>query len=171
MIQTFLPVSLVTLPWQVMVINAKFTDRNSWLGLLIIILIPFFIYFFVQGLRKRGKKRLVVKLEKNRLYFPEYLTLTIHNNGKKAIDIDNPLLVFSSLLMKRKLKLKGTNGYQFYPLYLESGKNHELKIELNQFYRYDRMLKKFPKATVYIRDVSGMITVSQSVQLRKTLFS
>jgi hypothetical protein len=153
------------------IMNAKPADWNVLLGILIIILVPVFIYLFVSWLKKRSKKKLVVTLEKNRLYFPDYLKMRIVNNGKKATDVDNPLLVFSNFLIKRKLKLKGTNGYQFYPLYLEPGKSHELHIDLNHFYRYDRSLKRYPKATIYISDVKKKLKASQSVQLRKTLFS
>jgi hypothetical protein len=171
MIQIFIPAFLVTFPQMIMVSNVQLIDWNVLPGILIIALIPVFIYFFVIWIRKKSKKKLVVNLEKNRFYFPDYLTMTIINNGNKATDVDYPLLVFSNLLIKRKLKLKGTNGYRFYPLYLEPGKSHELKIDLNHFYRYDRSLKRYPKATIFISDVKKKSRASKSVQLRKTLFS
>jgi hypothetical protein len=171
MSKIFIPAFLVTFPQMILVFNAQLIHWNVLLGILIIVLIPVVIYFFVNWIRKKSKKKLVVTLEKNRFYFPDFLTMTITNNSKKATDVDYPLLVFSNLLIKRKLKLKGTNGYRFYPLYLEAGKSHELKIDLSHFYRYDQSLKRFPKATIFISDVKKKSRASKSVQLRKTLFS
>ncbi len=151
--------------------NIRNSGWNNLLGLLTMIILPVAIYFFVHWLRRKKSKRLVVTLEKNRLYFPEFVRLTVINQGSKPIEIDNPLLVFSNLLIKRKLKLKGTFGYNFYPLYLDPGKSHELRIDMNCFYHYDPLLKRFPKATVYIREISGKYKVSASIVLRKSLFT
>ncbi len=114
-------------------------------------------------------KRLSIKLEKDANFYPDNLILTIKNTGSTAIDLDQPLLVFDNFWLRRKFKIKGMDNYSFYPLYLESGKTHELKIDLNRFYRHDKSLKKFPKTKIYLKDVKGKKLGNKAVFLRKTL--
>jgi len=154
-----------------MVILAGLTDRNALIGLLIIFILPVLLYLVLQKLKFRNQQKLTVTLEKSRLYRPEFLTLTVVNDGKKPVEIGHPRLVFSNFLIRRKLKLKGINGYQFYPLWLDPGEKHELHIELSQFYFYDPILKKYPKVSVYVQDNQNGATFSHRVMLRKTLFT
>ncbi|QIA06297.1 hypothetical protein [Draconibacterium halophilum] len=114
-------------------------------------------------------KRLSIKLEKDALFYPDKLILTVINNGSTAIDLDQPLLVFDNFWLKRKFKLKGMDNYNFYPLYLEGGKSHQLKIDLNRFYSHDKSLKKYPKAKIYMKDIKGKKLGHKAVFLRKTL--
>lgn len=114
-------------------------------------------------------KKLSIKLEKDANFYPDNLILTVKNNGTTAIDLDQPLLVFDNFWLKRKFKLKGMDNYNFYPLYLESGKTHQLKIDLNRFYTHDKSLKKFPKTKIYLKDVKGKKLGNKAVFLRKTL--
>ena len=111
-----------------------------------------------------------IALVKDRLYYPDELMLTVTNEGNTAVDIDRPLLVLSSIWYKRKFKLKGTNNASFYPLYLDKGQSHSLKIDLNRFYSHDKTLKKLPKASVLVKEVEGKRLGTKSVFLRKTLF-
>ncbi len=163
-------------------VTVKGPDGYALIGILIVIALPVLIYFLVNWLRNKGtrktkassrfgKGQYSVTLEKNKIYFPDFLKLTVKNTGKTDVDLDRPLLVFSNFWLKRKFRLKGTNGYHFYPLLLEPGKIHELTIDLGHFYRHDSHLKRFSRVTVTISEVSGKHTVSQSVKLRKTLFS
>jgi len=118
----------------------------------------------------RKKTRIETTLEKNRVYFPDYLTLSIRNTGSSDVDIDRPLVVFESFLVKRNFRLKGIDGYHFYPLYLEAGKAHHLRIDLSRFYLYDKHLKRFSKITVVISSMQGKILSKKSLMVRKTLF-
>jgi len=158
-------------------------DGYRLLEVLVALLLPIVIYLFVKGVQRRKKpseagskssflkrKRLEILLEKDRLYYPDWLKLTVRNTGSVDVDLEEPLLIFSSFWMKRKFRLKGTNNYHFYPLYLEAGKVHDLDIDLNRFYRHDRRLKRFPKVTVVISEVKGKTFPARSVMLRKTLF-
>jgi hypothetical protein len=147
------------------------TDRDALMALFIIVVFPVLLFFLLKHLRSGKKQKLTVTLSKSSVYFPDYLIMTIVNNMTKAVDLDNPLLVFSNFLIKRKLKITGINGYRFYPLWLDPGEKHELKIDLRPFHQYDKSLKKYPKVTLHIRDVNGKITASHHVMLRKTLFS
>jgi len=116
------------------------------------------------------KTRLETELTKNRTYFPDFLTLTIRNTGRSAVDIDRPLLTFETFMMKRNFRIKGTDGYHFYPLYLESGKTHSLRIDLNRFYIHDKQLKRYSRATISIFSVQGKKLDRKSIMLRKTFF-
>lgn len=117
------------------------------------------------------RKKVVVDLKKDRLYYPDFLELNVINTGSLDVDIDTPLLVFSGMWYSRKFKLKGTNSSRFYPLYLTKGQNHTLNIDLNRFYGFDKTLKRLPRVKVVVSDVKGKKLGSRKVLLRKTLFN
>ena len=71
--------------------------------------------------------------------------------------------------IKGKFRIKGMDYHSFYPLFLEQGKTHQLKIDLNRFYSHDKSIKKFPKTKIYLKDVKGKKLGSKAVFLRKTL--
>lgn len=114
-------------------------------------------------------RKIGVAIKKDRKYYPDFLELLVTNNGNGDVDIGQPVLVFDNFWFKRKFKLKGTNNYHFYPLILESGNSHSLKIDLNRFYKHDNRLKKYPKARIIIKERKGSYLGSKSVFLRKTL--
>ena len=162
-------------------VDVKGPDGYALIGVLVLLLIPVVLYFFSNWLRSKGKKKtgtssffkkkkLTLTLEKNKLYYPDYLKLTVFNNGRTDIDLDRPLLTFSHIWLKRKFRLKGSRDYHFYPLLLEPGKSHELTIDLHHFYRHDHSLKKFPRITVSVNEVDHKNAVSQSIMIRKTMF-
>lgn len=115
------------------------------------------------------REKISVTLEKDRRYYPDVLTITVKNTGKTDIDLDKPLLVFDNFWFKRKFRLKGFDNYSFYPLFLESGRSHQLPVNLNRFYQHDRKLKKYPKISVALYNVKGKRLGSTSVFIRKTL--
>lgn len=148
-----------------------------WFLLVLVAAIVALFYFVklpVFSQKKGGpfikRKKVSITLVKDRLYYPDELVLTVTNEGNTPVDIDLPLLVLSSIWLKRKFKLKGTNNASFYPLYLDKGQSHSLKIDLNRFYAHDKTLKKLPKASVLVKEVEGKRLGSISVFLRKTLF-
>lgn len=118
-----------------------------------------------------SRKKVTVELKKDRLYYPDYLELSITNSGSINVDIDTPLLIFSGLWYSRKFKLKGTNNNHYYPLFLMKGQNHTLNIDLNRFYGFDKTLKRLPRAKILVTEVTGKRLGSQRVLLRKTLFN
>jgi hypothetical protein len=155
-------------------------DGDKLLWVLLIILVTVLVLAVIGKTsgknREPGKKsffryeRVTVELEKDRVYYPDNLQLTIKNKGNSDIDLDRPLLVFDNFWLKRKFRLKGFANYSFYPLFLEKGKTHTLPIDLNRFYSHDKSLKKFPKTKVVVYNVKGKKLGSTSVFLRKTLF-
>src|SRR5690606_18038258 len=116
-----------------------------------------------------ARRKVAITLEKDRVYFPDYLKMTVTNKGNIDIDLDKPLLVLDNFWLKRKFRLKGMQNRTFYPLYLEKDKTHSLTIDLNGFYLHDKKLKRYPKATVHLFDVKGRRLGSKAVYLRKTL--
>ena len=153
-------------------------DKLVWILLFILIAtISFFI--FRKSDKKTGSakipfiqfKRVKIELEKDRLYYPDNLKLTVKNSSNTDLDLDQPLLIFDNFWLKRKFRLKGIGNRSFYPLYFEKGKTHSLQIDLNRFYSHDKSIKKFPKAKIILYDVKGKRLGSKSVFLRKTLFN
>jgi hypothetical protein len=151
-------------------------DKLIIIFLIVIIVVSFFL--LLNRLGKRGKtkkpffkfRKIQINLEKDRLYYPDILTLSVKNIGNVDLDLDKPLMVFDNFWLKRKFKIKGADSYTFYPLYLEKGKTHTLEIDINRFYAHDKKLKRFPKIKIAISDVKGRQLGAKSIFLRKTLF-
>ena len=148
-------------------------DDNLHLLLLLVLLsFVFAVIFLVKKIRYStlfSKQKVRVEIGKSRLYYPEYVKLTIVNTGNIDVDFDRPLLVFDNWWMKRKFRISGVEGRNIYPLYLEKGKTHTLNIDLSPFYGYDRKLKGFPKIRIFVFNVKGKYLGSHAVYLRKTL--
>lgn len=154
-------------------------EKLIWIFIILIVFV-FALSFLI--FRKKDKKtakvqkpffqknRVTVKLEKDKLYYPDNIKLTVKNIGNTDLDLDRPLLILDNFWLKRKFKLKGMDNRTFYPLYLEKGKTHTLQIDLTRFYSHDKSLKKYPKVKLAIYDVKGKRLGSKSVYLRKTLF-
>lgn len=145
---------------------------------LIILLLAVFGFEIQRFLRKKKSKgffsffrnvKLDVVLEKDRLFRPQVLTMTIRNIGKNKADIDAPVLEFRKIWTKRKFKLNGISGNQIYPMYIGAGKTHQLSIETSTFHQYDREIKSYYWARIYVSDVEGRKWKSNSVKLRKSL--
>lgn len=180
--QTFLVILLLFPAVQALSVNVKGPDGYALLGFLLVLILPVILYFFIGWLQQSKKTRLIrqplfrkrcleITLDKDRRYFPDILILKVKNTGKSDIDIDRPMLVFRKWWISRKFRLKGSHHYSFYPLILEPGKIHELRIELTPFYNHDPRLKSYPGISVTIHDVKGQYRVSRSVRIRKTLFT
>lgn len=146
--------------------------------ILAILLLAFLGYEIQQVLNKRNSGRffrffrkvnLEIVLEKDRLFRPQVLTMTIRNIGKNEVDIDAPVLEFRKIWTKRKFKLNGINGQNIYPMFINTGKTHQLRIETSTFHQYDREIKSFYWARIYVSDVDGRKWKSNDVKLRKSL--
>ncbi len=146
-----------------------------WVLIIGVVAIISFFVFRKGGKNIYGKRqlflweRLNIKLEKDRIYYPDNLTLTVKNKGNSDIDIDRPLLVFDNFWLRRKFRLNGMDNQMLYPLYLEKGKSHILNIDLYRFYKHDKRLKNYPKVKITIFNVKGKRLGSKAVFLRKTL--
>ena len=148
-------------------------DNLHWLVLLAGVLLFVVIRFLIGKIKYTNwsaKQKVRVEIGKSRLYYPEYIALTVTNTGSSDIDIDRPLLVFDIWWLKRKFRISGVEGRQVYPLYLEKGKSHSLNIDLSPFYGYDRKLKGYAKINIIIYNVKGKYLGKHSVFLRKTFF-
>ncbi|MFW6246023.1 MAG: hypothetical protein ACOC13_01095 [Tangfeifania sp.] len=149
-----------------------------WFAVILSVAILLVLLFFIGPFKAKrkiiwprfSKKKVSVELKKDALYYPDELILTVKNEGEEAVDIEQPMLVFSSIWVKRKFRIKGTNNASFYPLYLDKEQSHTLTVDLNRFYAHSKSLKQLPKVKVVIFEVNGRRLGSQSVYLRKTLF-
>lgn len=147
-------------------------DKLIWLLLVVLAAIIVFVVFRKKGDKKRpffAREKIQIELEKDRVYFPDYLILNVKNIGNVDIDLDGPLLVFDNFWRKRKFRLKGTDNRIFYPLYMAKGYTHTLNIDLNHFYSYDKKLKRYPKVKITLFNIKGKRLGSSSIYLRKTL--
>lgn len=160
---------------------AEAFEKETLVWMILIMAIPFiavvaiFIFRITRNIKPIKLSRflkivkLEILLEKDKPLRPQLLTLTIRNTGKNEADIDAPVLEFRKIWTKRKFKLSGINGNAIYPLFIDSGKSHQLRIETSTFHQYDRSIKSFYWARVIVTDVDGRQWKSNSVKLRKSL--
>jgi len=149
-------------------------DKIIWF-LVVLLLVIAMLFIFMNLTGKKGKpiftrEKVKVDLRKDRLYYPDNVKLELQNIGNTDIDIDRPMLVFDNFWLKRKFRLKGTDGRTFYPLYLEKKKIHQLNIDLSPFYSYDKKLIRYPKLKVLVFNIKGKRLGKSVIYLRKTLF-
>lgn len=112
--------------------------------------------------------KLLVYLDKDRVYNPNVLTLTIKNTGKREVELNAPVLEFRKIWSKRKFKLSGSNGTSNYPFFLQPGNKHQVFIETARFHQYDEEIKGYYFARVYLSDVEGRKWRSNDVKLIKS---
>lgn len=158
------------------------SEPGKLLVIILIILALPLVFFLLSKLRKEKAAstknrslfsfgRLKVELQKDRKYRPRTLTLRVKNNKRKDVDVQAPVLMFRKLWSVRKFKLKGMDRSVIYPLYLEAGKIHELRINLGVFHEHDRSLASYYWAKVIVHDTHGRKYTSRYITLRKSLFS
>jgi hypothetical protein len=174
---------LTFLPFIAFAQNDSELDRQTLIQIIVVLSVSLFIlltYETARFFRSRNsnslsrlfrKVKLEVSLGKDRLFRPQVLTLTIRNVGKRQADLEAPVLEFRKIWSRRKFKLNGTNGQQMYPMYLDSGRMHQLHLETSTFHQYDRSIKSYYFARIYLRDVEGRRWRSNSIKLRKSLFT
>jgi len=113
--------------------------------------------------------KLEIELEKDKPLRPQVLTMTIRNTGKNEADINSPVIEFRKIWSVRKFKLNGISGNQIYPMFIDVGKAHQLRIETSTFHNYDRSIRKYYWARIFVSDVDGRKWKSNKVKLRKSL--
>lgn len=160
---------------------AEKVEKETLVWIILFMTIPFlfvlsiFIYRISRNIKPIKLSRflkivkLEILLEKDKPLRPQLLTMTIRNTGKNEADIDAPVLEFRKIWTKRKFKLNGINGNAIYPMFINSGKTHQLRIETSTFHQYDRSIKSFYWARIIVTDVDGRKWKSNSVKLRKSL--
>lgn len=125
------------------------------------------IYYQRRSARSVSRKRKPeVYLIGNKSLNPEVLTLFIANQTGKAIDLNSPVLEFKKFFKARKFKLKGPQGDKTYPFHLESGREHELQIKLDVFYKHDSSLSSYPKGRIVIESTAGQRYTSKCIRLQ-----
>ena len=122
-------------------------------------------------LRFFRRVQLEIVLQKDRPLRPQFLTMTIRNTGKREANIESPVLEFRKIWTKRKFKLSGKSGQNIYPMFIDPDNAHQLHIETATFHQYDRSIKSYYFARIRLTDVDGRKWKSNSVKLRKSLFT
>jgi len=171
----------LTGPWLSLVKFISGVDKETLASIvilqaiLLILLLGIVIQKYFRGMRPTfffrllRKVKLDVLLEKDRVFRPQVLTMTIRNTGKYEADIDAPVLEYRKIWSTRRFKLNGYNGKQIYPMYIRPEKSHQLSIETSTFHLYDKEVKTYYWARILVSDVEGRKWKSNSVKLRKSL--
>jgi hypothetical protein len=143
-----------------------------WLLLILAVVVLVLVILGIKGNNRKPlfvREKVKVDFEKSKLYFPDSIKLSVKNTGNVDVDVDRPVLIFDSFWIKRKFKLKGIDNRSLYPLYLGKGETHNLNIDLNHFYSYDKKLKKYAKVKIAVFNVKGKSLGKKAVYIRKTL--
>lgn len=156
-------------------------EKETLVWIILILIIPFLailsivLYRILRNIQPIKLSRflksvkLEIELEKDKPLRPQVLTMTIRNTGKNEADINSPVIEFRKIWSVRKFKLNGISGNQIYPMFIDVGKAHQLRIETATFHQYDRSIKSFYWARIFVTDVDGRQWKSNKVKLRKSL--
>jgi hypothetical protein len=156
-------------------------EKETLVWIILVLAVPFLIVlllFIYRIIKNSGPFKLsrflkIVKLEidleKDKPLRPQVLTMTIRNTGKNEADINSPVIEFRKIWSVRKFKLNGISGNQIYPMFIDVGKAHQLRIETSTFHNYDRSIRKYYWARIFVTDVDGRKWKSNKVKLRKSL--
>ena len=175
---SFLDIQLFTLlPSDTKLEKETLIQIIAILFLLLALLIGYELFRFFRNKRHKvflrffRRVQLEIVLQKDRPLRPQFLTMTIRNTGKREANIESPVLEFRKIWTKRKFKLSGKSGQNIYPMFIDPGNAHQLHIETTTFHQYDRSIKSFYFARIRVRDVDGRKWKSNTVKLRKSLFT
>ena len=136
------------------------------LGLLLILLLPFFTYLLWKKIPWRrlvisasgGKEtgsELSLSLKGEPEFHPIVLYLKMINHSGKTMDIQAPIIVFKRWRSTRKFRIRKVNDSEVYPMLLDSSLSHELTIQLEPFYRKEPILRTATKVRVEVEEVGG----------------
>lgn len=147
-------------------------DKVIWL-----LLIAAFILIAILLLRGQKKLKLPsfsggvkATITKNKIYNPTIVHLTIVNNSKKDISIENPVLRFKKGRKSKAFKIKAVNSTKIYPMFLEAGQNHTLPILLHAFFQFDENLKHFSHVRIEFSHNNNQKKKTRYILLKPTLF-
>ena len=92
-----------------------------------------------------------VTIKRNKVNKERIVTISISNHTKNSLTFDSPVMVFGSVLGKRrKFKIKGNSDQAVFPLTLMPGTGHKLTMNLDTFRQKAGIIKglKWVKAEV-----------------------
>jgi len=147
-------------------------DKLIWIFIVMIIMaVVAYLFMIKQKFSiQKYRKRVTVRVEKNKIYHPDTVHIIIENKTAKAIDIENPVIRFKHRRKSKAFKIKAVNTRNIYPLYLESGKTHHLPVALEPFYSFDNSLKKFSQLRIEFIYNKTQNQKSSYIVLKPTLF-
>ena len=115
-------------------------------------------------------KKVLVSIEKNKVYHPTIIHFTIVNKGSKSIVIQNPVLRFRRGRKTKAYKITSVKTKDIYPLYLEPNKSHNLPVTLQPFYDHYKRLKRYSCLRVEFNYSDSRFKKSKYVLLKPTMF-
>jgi len=94
---------------------------------------------------------------------PIVLFVRMKNHSDRTIDIEAPVIVFKRWRSSRKFRIRKVNESEIYPLLLDSGRTHELTVQLEPFYRRDPILRTATRVRVEVGEVNGNIRLESRI--------
>lgn len=147
-------------------------DKLVWVFLFVALIVA--LVFFFNKKRTFAWpsliNRVLVSIEKNKVYHPTTIQLKVVNKTAKAIVIENPIIRFKRGKTTSAYKIKKVNAKNIYPLYLEPAKTHLLPVDLDPFFEYNPKLKKFNRLRIEFTYNQNKQKSSNYLLLRPTLF-
>lgn len=147
-------------------------EKVIWVLLFIAIILTSFLLI-------RGRKKfsfpsfsdgVKVAVSKNKIYHPTIIHLKIINKSKKDVNIEHPILRFKKFRKSKAFKIKSVNSTKVYPMYLEANKTYDLAVALQNFYDYDKTLKRYSRLRIEFRYNQNKFKGSKYLLLLPTLF-
>lgn len=155
-------------------VNTVGPEGYKLIWVLLILLIIVAVIFLTKGKFKiripSFSNALIIQIKKNKVYHPTVIHLKIKNNKKKVVLIENPILRFKMGRNTKAFKIKSVNSSKIYPLYLEANQTHELPVALQNFYDYDKELKKYSRLRIEFSYDETKSKSSSYLLLKPTLF-
>lgn len=147
-------------------------EKLAWMFLILFVIVLVAIIFKRKWTMKwpNFSSAISVTIQKNKIYHPTVVSFSITNHEKKAIVIEHPVLRFKRGRRKKAYKIKTVNSKAIYPLYLEPNKTHELPVSLQNFYEFDKKLKRLSRLRIEFTYNKNRFKSSKYVLLKPTLF-
>lgn len=149
-------------------------EGHKLLFVLAIVLVLVIVFFIVKKkisfTLPSWNSNIIVTLDKNKIYHPTVVTLSITNNSDKAIDIQHTVLRFKKARAKKAYKITSLKSKEIYPLYLEPNKTHSLPVTLQPFYDHYKRLKRYNRLRAEFQFDGSKTKCSRYVLLKSTIF-
>ncbi len=113
-----------------------------------------------------SRRRVLLKITGDRPRNPEYVQMSIQNDGIRPVDLQAPRLVFKRWSSERKFRINSFGGVDDFPMWLEPGYEATYNIELVQFYERVPALRRATRLSAEIREVTGKKFVSQTIRIK-----
>jgi hypothetical protein len=112
----------------------------------------------------RRRAKIFIKGDRGRN--PDFVTMSLQNNGIRPVDLQAPCLVFKRWSSQRKFRINSFGGIDDFPMWLEPGYEATYNINLNQFYDRYPILRRACRLSAEIKEVTGKKFVSPTIRIK-----